>query len=356
QRKHTKTAANRQSIAAIRRELTATTTTNPSTIISPFFPATPAANRRPVHRKSKPTSNCHFKSIFFGQLTSYTNQLLAHAKQLFQFARNYPGLHQNSIPVIDKFYSSTRYEDELLLATAWLHRATNDQTYLNYLVSTGKTGGTRSLFAWDDKYVGAQVLAGRLVFEGQGLSGDDDNNNNNKSSTGASSRSSSTGTLLLPQYKSQAEQFICLCVQEGNNNNNLQKTPGGLLWFQPWIKLQYAATATFVVTVCSNYLTAAHASIQCSGGLVQPSDLMDLARSQADYILRKNPKEMSYTVGFGANYPTQPNHRGASIVSIKTDRIAPQWHLKGQKKGDEGNLEVGGFRMRDFLKVTSPNK
>ncbi|KAH9788843.1 DNA replication ATP-dependent helicase/nuclease JHS1 [Citrus sinensis] len=263
-----------------------------------------------------------------GQLTSYTNQLLAHAKQLFQFARNYPGLHQNSIPVIDKFYSSTRYEDELLLATAWLHRATNDQTYLNYLVSTGKTGGTRSLFAWDDKYVGAQVLAGRLVFEGQGLSGDDDNNNNNKSSTGASSRSSSTGTLLLPQYKSQAEQFICLCVQEGNNNNNLKKTPGGLLWFQPWIKLQYAATATFVVTVCSNYLTAAHASIQCSGGLVQPSDLMDLARSQADYILRKNPKEMSYTVGFGANYPTQPNHRGASIVSIKTDRIAPQWHVK----------------------------
>lgn len=219
-------------------------------------------------------------------------------------------------------------QDELLLATAWLHRATNDQTYLNYLVSTGKTGGTRSLFAWDDKYVGAQVLAGRLVFEGQGLSGDDDNNNNNKSSTGASSRSSSTGTLLLPQYKSQAEQFICLCVQEGNNNNNLKKTPGGLLWFQPWIKLQYAATATFVVTVCSNYLTAAHASIQCSGGLVQPSDLMDLARSQADYILRKNPKEMSYTVGFGANYPTQPNHRGASIVSIKTDRIAPQWHVK----------------------------
>ncbi|ESR58744.1 hypothetical protein CICLE_v10024030mg [Citrus x clementina] len=229
------------------------------------------------------------------QLTSYTNQLLAHAKQLFQFARNYPGLHQNSIPVIDKFYSSTRYEDELLLATAWLHRATNDRTYLNYLVSTGKTGGTRSLFAWDDKYVGAQVLAGRLVFEGQGSSGGDNNNNNNKSSTGASSRSSSTGTLLLPQYKSQAEQFIWSCVQEGNNNNNLQKTPGGLLWFQPWIKLQYAATATFVVTVCSNYLTAAHASIQCSGGLVQPSDLMDLARSQADYILRKNPKEMSYT-------------------------------------------------------------
>ncbi|XP_024952294.2 LOW QUALITY PROTEIN: endoglucanase 12-like, partial [Citrus sinensis] len=233
-------------------------------------------------------------------------------------------------------------QDELLLATAWLHRATNDRTYLNYLVSTGKTGGTRSLFAWDDKYVGAQVLAGRLVFEGQGSSGGDNNNNNNKSSTGASSRSSSTGTLLLPQYKSQAEQFIWSCVQEGNNNNNLQKTPGGLLWFQPWIKLQYAATATFVVTVCSNYLTAAHASIQCSGGLVQPSDLMDLARSQADYILRKNPKEMSYTVGFGANYPTQPNHRGASIVSIKRQDSTPV-------------ARQGGFDLWFNSKAPNPN-
>lgn len=125
-------------------------------------------------------------------------------------------------------------------------------------------------------------------------------------------------TCYTNQLLAHAKQLF----QEGNNNNNLKKAPGGLLWFQPWIKLQYAATAAFVATVYSNYLTAAHASIQCLGGLVQPSDLMDLARSQADYILRKNPMEMSYTVGFGANYPTQRNHRGASIVSIKTDRIA----------------------------------
>lgn len=32
-----------------------------------------------------------------------------------------------------------------------------------------------------------------------------------------------------------------------------------------------------------------------------------------------NPKDMSYMVGFGSNYPTQVHHRGASIVSIKTN-------------------------------------
>lgn len=41
---------------------------------------------------------------------------------------------------------------------------------------------------------------------------------------------------------------------------------------------------------------------------------------QVDYILGNNPKQMSYMVGFGKNYPQQVHHRGASIVSIKKDK------------------------------------
>lgn len=37
---------------------------------------------------------------------------------------------------------------------------------------------------------------------------------------------------------------------------------------------------------------------------------------QADYILGKNPKSMSYIVGYGQNYPIHVHHRGASIASI----------------------------------------
>src|SRR5207253_2695584 len=35
-----------------------------------------------------------------------------------------------------------------------------------------------------------------------------------------------------------------------------------------------------------------------------------------DYILGKNPKGMSYMVGYGSNFPTHVHHRGASIPSI----------------------------------------
>lgn len=53
-------------------------------------------------------------------------------------------------------------QDELLWAAAWLHRATNDKTYLTYLGSSGNTGGVRQIFSWDDKFLGAQVLVSKV--------------------------------------------------------------------------------------------------------------------------------------------------------------------------------------------------
>ncbi|KAK6926590.1 Glycoside hydrolase family 9 [Dillenia turbinata] len=41
-------------------------------------------------------------------------------------------------------------QDELLCAAAWLHRATGDSQYIDYL-SKGDSGGTRNTFSWDDK-------------------------------------------------------------------------------------------------------------------------------------------------------------------------------------------------------------
>lgn len=38
--------------------------------------------------------------------------------------------------------------------------------------------------------------------------------------------------------------------------------------------------------------------------------------TQADYILGKNPKEMSYLIGYGPNYPSHVHHRDSSIASI----------------------------------------
>lgn len=38
--------------------------------------------------------------------------------------------------------------------------------------------------------------------------------------------------------------------------------------------------------------------------------------SKADYILGKNPKSMSYLVGYGEKYPVHAHHRGSSIASV----------------------------------------
>ncbi|KAK6926475.1 Glycoside hydrolase family 9 [Dillenia turbinata] len=224
--------------------------------------------------------------------SAYSQNLLNHAKQLFDFAVSHPGLYQNGIPEAGQYYVSSGYEDELLWAAAWLHRATGDSQYTDYLAK-GDSGGTRNTFSWDDKYIGAQVLVAKLILEGT-VSGQPWDN-----------------------YKNNAEQFLCNCLQKGNSN--LQKSPGGLLWFLPWGDLQYVMSSAFVLAAYSKYMDQKHASLQCIGGVVQPPELIEFVRSQVDYVLGSNPKNMSYMVGFGSSYPTEAHHRGSSIVSIKKD-------------------------------------
>ncbi|CAM8901752.1 unnamed protein product [Rhodiola kirilowii] len=222
---------------------------------------------------------------------SYAAKLLKHAIQLFDFAINYPGQYQNSIPNAGQFYSSSGFQDELMWAAAWLYRATKNQ---NYLTAIESAGGVRSEFSWDDKYVGAQILIAKLI---------------------------ANGNLPLAgqwaEAKSNGEAFICNCMQKGNNNVKL--SPGGLLWFQPWSNFQYTSSTGFILAVYADTLSRAKRTLSCPGGNVSPKEIIHLARSQVDYILGRNPNQISYMIGFGANYPTRVHHRGASIVSIKKD-------------------------------------
>ncbi|KMT18186.1 hypothetical protein BVRB_2g023590 [Beta vulgaris subsp. vulgaris] len=199
---------------------------------------------------------------------------------------------------VDSKYSSLLLvhakQDELLWAAAWLHRATGEKGYYDFLGNFQGSGGTRSMFSWDDKFVGAQILIAKQILEG---------NVQNSGKWG--------------EYKSEAEQFLCNCIEKGNNN--IYKTSGGLLWFNDWDNLQYTSTATFVITIYADYLFASEKSLNCPSSLVNPPDLIAFAKSQVDYILGANPKNTSYMVGYGSNYPQQVHHRGSSIVSIKKD-------------------------------------
>ena len=57
-------------------------------------------------------------------------------------------------------------QDELLWAAKWLHEATGDLSYMNYLTDNagppGGMGWQMTEFSWDVKYAGVQVLASKV--------------------------------------------------------------------------------------------------------------------------------------------------------------------------------------------------
>ncbi|KAK2966511.1 hypothetical protein RJ640_019040 [Escallonia rubra] len=240
-------------------------------------------------------------SIVFRRFNpSYANELLNHAYQLFEFADKYRGKYDGSITVAQKYYRSVSgYADELLWAAAWLYKATNNQYYLNYLGNNGDalggTGWAMTEFGWDVKYAGVQTLVAKFLMQGK----------------------AGQHAPVFGKYQQKAESFMCSCL--GKGTQNVQKTPGGLIFRQRWNNLQFVTSASFLLTVYSDYLTSAGKNLQCASGSVAPSELLSLAKSQVDYILGDNPRATSYMVGYGSNYPRQVHHRASSIVSVKVN-------------------------------------
>jgi hypothetical protein len=126
---------------------------------------------------------------------------------------------------------------------------------------------------------------------------------------------------ILKQYKSKAEYYICSCLNKNNGtNNNVERTPGGLLYVRQWNNMQYVSTASFLLTIYSEFLKTKNQKLNCHDGIVSHEEILSFAKSQVDYILGQNPLNMSYLVGYGPKYPKKVHHRGASIVSYRENK------------------------------------
>ncbi|GJZ61363.1 endoglucanase CX-like protein [Tanacetum coccineum] len=97
----------------------------------------------------------------------FSQKLLQTAMDVFKFADRYRGSYSTPLgSAVCPFYCSySGFNDELLWAAAWIHRASGTPSYLNYLKNKGEEDGSNSddfSFSWDNKRAGTKVLISKL--------------------------------------------------------------------------------------------------------------------------------------------------------------------------------------------------
>ncbi|XP_072975350.1 endoglucanase 9 [Typha angustifolia] len=239
-------------------------------------------------------------SIVFKDNKSYSQKLVHGATAVFKFSRDQRGRYSAGGSDASSFYNSTSYWDEFVWGGAWMYLATGNSSYLHLATHPvlAKHAGAfwggpdYGVFSWDNKLAGAQVLLSRLrLFLSPGYPYEE----------------------MLSTFHNQTSIIMCSYLPIFTSFN---RTKGGLIQLnhgrpQP---LQYVVNAAFLASLYSDYLDAADTpGWYCGPNFYSTDVLRDFARTQIDYVLGKNPRKMSYVVGFGNHFPKHVHHRGASI-------------------------------------------
>lgn len=240
-------------------------------------------------------------SIVFKDNQDYSIKLVHGAKILFQFATKRQGGDYAGKPDAPSvYYNSTGFWDEFVWAGAWLYCATGDSSYLQLVTTPALAkhadafwgGPHHSVLSWNSKYVGAQLLLTRMrLFLRYGYPYEE----------------------MLRTFQNQVEETVCSYLP---NFLSFKRTNGGLIQLnharpQP---LQYIVNAVFLTTLYMDYLEASEIpGCFCGPHFYTRTAFRSFAKTQMDYILGKNPQNMSYIVGFGTRFPQHVLHRGASI-------------------------------------------
>ncbi|WOK95898.1 hypothetical protein Cni_G04605 [Canna indica] len=239
-------------------------------------------------------------SIVFKDNKAYSQKLVHGAATLWKFSRNQRGRYSEGGSDAATFYNSTSYWDEFVWGGAWMYLATGNTSYLQLSThpKLAKHAGAfwggpdYGVLSWDNKLTGAQVLLSRLrLFLSPGYPYEE----------------------MLRTFHNQTGIVMCSYLPVFTSFN---RTKGGLIQLnhgrpQP---LQYVVNAAFLAALYSDYLEAADTpGWYCGPNFYSAAVLREFARTQIDYILGKNPRKMSYVVGYGNHYPKHVHHRGASI-------------------------------------------
>ena len=219
-------------------------------------------------------------SILFKEVdSSYSETLLKHAKEIYDFADKYRGDYTKAVPAQDFYATFSGYNDELAWGAAWLYRATGDENYHDKFKQIAdaqyeswdpkKYPGATSPISWDDKRPGCYVLISEITKDASRMK--------------------------------TAEEYCDEILKA-------QKTPGGLYYvpnLSTWGSNRYAANAASMLAVFANLLPE---------GNSKREQYIDFVKSQIDYILGDNPAGVNYVVGAEDNSPKAVHHRAASAV------------------------------------------
>ncbi|CAA7396604.1 unnamed protein product [Spirodela intermedia] len=231
-------------------------------------------------------------SIVFRDDDAYSKKLVIAGAALFRFARSNGRRSRYSLgrPETAPFYNSSGYYDEYMWSSAWMYYASGNSSYLSLATNPGIPRNSKAflsirdlnVFSWDNKLPGAE-LPGFPYEE------------------------------MLSSYHNATTLNLCSYLPQFNVFNF---TNGGMIQLnhgrpQP---LQYAVKAAFLASLYADYLGALGIpGFNCGPYYFNADTLRSFATSQVDYVLGKNPRKMSYVVGYSAKYPRHVHHRGASI-------------------------------------------
>ncbi|MEJ6951307.1 glycoside hydrolase family 9 protein [Natronospora cellulosivora (SeqCode)] len=193
----------------------------------------------------------------------YAAIALENAKSIYNLGKNHLGTGGGQ-----SFYVHGPYWDELAWAGIWLYNATGDNQYLedvDFFIRSHLPHGAagyvnRWTLCWDDVWA----------------------------------------VVFMEMYRITGESVYRDAIEANLNYwmNEIQTTPGGLSYLTEWGVNRYAAAQAFLALIYYD--------------MTNNGAYRDYAKSQIDYMLGSNPRNSSYVVGFGENYPQFPHHRGSS--------------------------------------------
>ncbi|KAJ8949207.1 hypothetical protein NQ318_021700 [Aromia moschata] len=247
--------------------------------------------------------------VFKSVNETYSKELLRHAVELYEFAKNYRGLYQDVIPGAKQYYESSSYGDELTWAALWLYRATDNPKYLDdaekYYEEFKISEEGSNKFYYNEKVAGLQVQY-LQSYNGSFLA----------DSTGAT------------EYFESAQKFC------DNAVDKQLRTPKGLIYINKLGTLSHASNVAFLCLRVADLPR------------MDSKKYVHFAKEQIDYIL--GAKGRSFVVGYGYNYPKRPYHSASSCPAIPQPCNWEQFHSTLPNPQVLHGALVSGPDQKDF--------